>query len=199
MEPIILASHSPRRQEYLRLLGLPFTCMPSSADESYCPGMAPKAVAEELALRKVRKVLEELKNDPSSLSEFSWVCGADTIIALDGRIYGKPANREEAGKMLLAFQGRSHEVITAVALYNGRLKKIDCRSVLSKVTFAPMTPGEIEWYLDTNEWEGAAGAYKIQGKISCFITSINGSYSSIVGLPLHEFYVMLRDNGYLTT
>jgi septum formation protein len=99
--------------------------------------------------------------------------------------------------MLRKLQGRSHEVITSVALYNGRKKTTDCRSVVSTVTFAPLSPDEIEWYLNTGEWQEAAGAYKIQGLASCFITGIKGSYSGIVGLPLREFYVMLRDNGYL--
>ena len=192
MEPIILASGSPRRQEYLKLLGLPFTCMPSTVDEDFDPDSDPESVARELALRKVQKVVNILKDELPP-----WVCGADTIIALDRKIYGKPRDRDDAGRMLRAFSGKTHEVITAVALFNGRTQKTDCRSVKSSVTFAPITPREIEWYLNTGEWEDAAGAYKIQGLASCFIASINGSYSSIVGLPLREFYVMLRDNGYL--
>ena len=104
-------------------------------------------------------------------------------------------DREDARNMLSALQGKTHEVITAIALYNG--KSIDCRSVTSTVSFAPLSEGEIEWYLDTGEWQNAAGAYKIQGLASCFISGISGSYSSIVGLPLRELYVMLNDNGYL--
>ena len=199
MEPIILASGSPRRQEYFRLLGLPFTCMPSPANEDFNPQAEPRAVAEELAIRKVNKIVEILKNESplsSTKTVEPWVCGADTLIALDGKIYGKPLDRDDAGRMLRAFQGKTHEVISSVALFNGRAKTVDCRSVISTVTFAPLTSGEIEWYLDSEEWQDAAGAYKIQGLASCFITAINGSYSSIVGLPLREFYVMLRENGY---
>ena len=191
MEPIILASASPRREEYLRLLGLPFTCIPSPADETIDPQSEGAAAAEELALRKVSSVLAMLKNKPPL-----WVCGADTLISLDGKIYGKPAGREDAGRMLRAFQGKTHEVISAAALFSGRANTFDCRSVTSCVTFAPLSSGEIDWYLDSGEWQDAAGAYKIQGLASCFISSIKGSYSSIVGLPLREFYVMLRDNGY---
>jgi len=191
MEPIILASASPRRREYLELLGLPFTCVPSPEDENYDPGSEPETVAKELAIRKVTKVVEMLKDDSPP-----WVCGADTLISLDGKILGKPTDRRDAGQMLRSFAGRSHEVLSAVALYSGRSGKTDYRVVTSTVSFAPMKASEIEWYLDTGEWRDAAGAYKIQGLASCFISSIQGSYSSIVGLPLREFYAILKDNGY---
>ena len=198
MEPIILASESPRRRDFFTLLGLPFICVPPHVDESFEPGIDPRSLAEELAIRKVSKVAEMRKDAPL-------ICGADTVISLDGHIYGKAQDRNEAQRMLRTFQGKTHEVISAVALYkNTQLddKKtegtgtIDCRSALSTVTFAAMTKAEIEWYLDTNEWQGAAGAYKIQGLVSCFIKSITGSYSSIVGLPLSDFFAMLKDNGY---
>ena len=190
METIILASASPRREEYFKLLGLPFTRFPSQADESLDPGADGQTAAKELALRKVKSVLPLLEEPPL------WVCGADTLITLEGRIYGKPRDRQDAQRMLNAFQGKRHEVISAVALFCGRRGSFDCRAVVSAVTFAPLTPQEIQWYLDSDQWQDAAGAYKIQGLASCFISSIEGSYSSIVGLPLREFYVMLRDNGY---
>jgi septum formation protein len=190
MESIILASLSPRREEFFRLLGLPFTVMPSPANEDFEEGKDPRLVAEELAIRKARAVAEAPEGCPAP-----WVCGADTLVALDNRIYGKPKDREDAGKTLRALQGRTHQVISAVALDKVRAKTCDCRSVVSTVTFAPLSNAEIEWDLDSLEWQGAAGAYKIQGLASCFITHIEGSYSSIVGLPLREFYVMLRDNG----
>ena len=189
MEPIILASASPRRREYLELMGLPFICISSPVNEeieSFSDGCK---AAEELALRKVKKALEIQKNA-------LWVCGADTLISLNGKLYGKPQNREDAKNMLGIFQAKTHEVISAVVLYNGRLKTFDCRTVVSTVTFAALKPEEIEWYLETGEWHDAAGSYKIQGLASCFITRIEGSYSSIVGLPLREFYTILRDNGY---
>ena len=190
METIILASGSPRRQEYFRLMGLPFRCMPAQIDEDFNERAEAKTVAEALAARKVSKIVEILKE------EARWVCGADTIISLDGKIYGKPLDRPDAEQMLWAFQGRDHRVITAIALYNDRAKTMDSRTVESTVSFAAMTAGEIEWYLNSGEWRDAAGAYKIQGLASCFISDINGSYSSIVGLPLREFYAMLRENNY---
>jgi septum formation protein len=91
---------------------------------------------------------------------------------------------------------REHDVVTALALYNGHQGIVDCRSNLSTVRFADLSEKEIEWYLDSGEWQGVAGSYRIQGIGGCFISEIRGSYSSIVGLPLHDFYVMLRENGY---
>ncbi|MDR1128702.1 MAG: Maf family protein [Treponema sp.] len=191
MEPIILASGSLRRQEYFRLMSLPFSIMPSNISESYTGKRNPQQITKELASRKVKRILEQLQGRSPP-----WICGADTAIALDGAILGKPSSRDDAAAMLKKLQGRDHEVVTAVALYNGREKKTDCRCVASTVSFAPLSPDDIEWYLNTGEWQEAAGSYKIQGLASCFITGIKGSYSGIVGLPLREFYVMLRDNGY---
>jgi len=191
MEPIILASGSLRRQEYFRLLSLPFSIMPSRANEVPTPGLEPRAQAEEIALRKVNEVIKILA---SRLPP--WILGADTVIVVDGKVYGKPTEREDARAMLNTLSGREHEVITALALYNGKTKVIDCRSNISTVRFTQFSDAELEWYLDTGEWQGVAGAYRIQGLASCFISEIHGSYSSIVGLPMHDFYVMLRENGY---
>jgi septum formation protein len=191
MEPIILASGSLRRQEYFRLLGLPFSIMPSRITEDNRKNLGPRELAEDLAVRKVNSVVELLTGRLPL-----WIFAADTLISVDGVIFGKPADREDARRMLGALRGRSHEVITAMALLNGREKTTDCRSVTSAVSFSPFSDEELEWYLDTGEWQGVAGAYKIQGLAACFISRIDGSYSGIVGLPMQEFYVMLKDNGY---
>jgi septum formation protein len=191
MEPIILASGSLRRQGYFRLLGLPFSIMPSQIDESFDAHKSPREVTEELAVRKIERLLELLEGRLPP-----WICAADTVVSVDGEILGKPLDRAGAASMLRKLRGREHEVVTATALYNGREKNIDCRSVSSAVTFAPVSDEEIEWYLNTGEWQGVAGAYRVQGLASCFISSIQGSYSSIVGLPVRDFYLMLRENGY---
>lgn len=191
MEPIILASGSLRRQEYFKLLGLPFNIMPSYVDETPQMDISHKEQAEQIAERKVRKILEVLDGRLPL-----WILGADTMISIDNTVFGKPADRQEAYTMLKTLSGRTHEVITAMALYVGREKRIALKSVTSKVRFSTLSPEEIEWYLDTGEWQGVAGAYQIQGLASCFISYIEGSYSGIVGLPIHEFYGMLRENGY---
>lgn len=191
MDPIILASGSLRRQEYFRLLGLPFSIMPSLIDEAVDENMSPQECVEDFAVRKVNKIISLLQNRIPP-----WICGADTVISVDGVIFGKPRDRDDAQSMLVKLQGRSHEVMTAIALFNGKENTIDCRSVTSEVSFAALSEPEIEWYLNTGEWQGVAGAYKIQGLAACFISKIQGSYSAIVGLPMYEFYVMLRENGY---
>ena len=195
MEQIILASESKRRQDYLKLMGLNFICIAPDIDEKIDEALnknkSNRAKIEEIAKRKVQKVLEMSKNENPL-----WLVGADTVISLDGKFYGKPSDREDAKKMMQAFQNRDHKVITGVALYNGRKKTINSLSVETTVSYGPMSEKDINWYLDSEDWVGVAGAYRIQGLASCFIKGISGSYSSIVGLPLREFYVMLKDNGY---
>jgi septum formation protein len=191
MEPIILASGSPRRQEYFKLMGIPFSILPAEIDENMDAQTNPQKLTEELAVKKVQNVLKVMKDRLPK-----WVCGADTVIATENSIFGKPADREEAAQMLNMLSGKQHKVITAIAFYNGNELKIDRKSVSCTVSFAPLSAEEIEWYLDTNEWQGAAGAYRIQGLAGCFITQIKGSPSTVAGLPLREFYVMLRNNGY---
>ncbi|MDR0289878.1 MAG: Maf family protein [Treponema sp.] len=192
MEPIILASGSPRRQEFFRLLALPFVCMPSMIDETPLAGLNPRQATEELALRKTMSVVARLERE----SPPEWVFGADTVVVLGGEVFGKPGSRDAARAMLERLAGRSHEVITAMALYNGRVKKTDCRSAVAEVRFAPLAAADIEWYLGTGEWEGAAGAYRLQELGAVLIESIKGSPSAVAGLPLRDFYVMLSDNGY---
>jgi septum formation protein len=190
MDTIILASDSQRRKDYFQLLGLPFKAIPSPAEEIMDILKYPEAIASELAISKVNNVMRLLAEN-----EKSWIIGADTLISLDGKIFGKPKGRKDAREMLLSLSGHAHEVITAIAL-KGPKNSIDCRSVTSSVRFASLKEDEIEWYLNTGEWENAAGAYKIQGLAACFIEEIQGSYSGIVGLPLHVLYAMLKDNGY---
>lgn len=191
MEPIILASGSLRRHEYFRLLGLPFSIVKSHAPEDPVPGLDPSKQAEAIARRKVETVSETMRgrNPP-------WIFSADTVIVIDGEILGKPADRSDADRMLKRLSGREHTVVTGFALYNGKKRAIDSRTNESLVRFAPLSEEEIEAYLATGEWQGVAGSYRIQGIGGCFIAEIRGSYSSIVGLPLHDFYVMLRENGY---
>jgi len=191
MEPIILASGSRKRQDYFKMLGLPFSSFPASIDEKTSKQTDPQKLTSELAVKKVEKVIEIMKDRLPM-----WICGADTVVTIDNKIFGKPENHEEAASMLRKLSGKQHKVVTSIALFNGKTKKTDVCSASCTVTFAPLTEAEINWYLDTNEWQGAAGAYHIQGLAACFITKINGSSSTVAGLPLQEFYVMLRSNGY---
>ena len=177
------------------MLGLPFTVLPAMIEEVPVEGLGPRQTAEDFAVKKTRRVIELAQNGADT-PRACWICGADTIVSLDGAIFGKPAGREDAKVTLGRLANREHAVISAVALYNGRKETIDCRSVSSAVTFAALSDAEIEWYLDTGEWQGVAGAYRIQGLAGCFISSVTGSPGAVAGLPLRELYGMLRDNGY---
>ncbi|MDR0464943.1 MAG: Maf family protein [Treponema sp.] len=190
MESIILASGSLQRQKYFKLLGLPFNAASADIDESLCTHTDPTMLTRELAKLKTEKLINKMKQKPL------WIFGADTVIAINEKIFGKAKIREDAGAILKELSGKQHNVITSMALYNVRKEKTDIRTSCSTVTFAHLSEAEIEWYLDTNEWQGAAGAYRIQGLGGCFIQKIEGCPSNVVGLPLNEFYAMLKDNGY---
>jgi septum formation protein len=191
MESIILASGSLRRQEYFKLMGLPFNILTTDIDESQSTQTNPLKLTKELAIKKVEKAITVMQDRLPK-----WICGADTVVSLGDKIFGKPADREEAASMLKTLSGREHKVVTSVALYNKTDNKIDSCTAACSVTLASLSGAEIEWYLDTNEWQGVAGAYRIQGLAGCFISQIKGSPSTVAGLPLREFYAMLRDNGY---
>ncbi len=192
MEPIILASSSPRRQEILKMLKIPFRVIIPNIDETLSSAIEQEQIPELLAREKVTAVIHSL---PAG-QEIQWVLGADTVILFDNKVIGKPENHEQAVQYLTALQGNTHTVLTALVLYNGREKKTVSRLCKTKVTFAPMSAEEIEWYVETGEWHGAAGGYRIQSLASCFISNIEGSYSGAVGLPIFELYDILKEQGY---
>lgn len=192
MEPIILASSSPRRQEILKMLDIPFQVILPNIDETLTSSVDTEDIPELLAREKVSAVIHSLP----SQQEIQWVLGADTVIVKNGRIFGKPQSADEAAEFLKEFQGGSHTVITAVVLYNGKQKSTTSRVARTRVTFAPMTDDEIQWYLESGEWHGAAGGYRIQSLASIFIEKIEGSQSCVTGLPIHELYDMLKEQNY---
>ncbi len=192
MEPIILASSSPRRQEILKLLHISYQVIMPNVDETVEDNIPPEKVPEILARRKVDAVVHML---PSN-QEIPWVLGADTIVTIDGKIYGKPQNQDQAVTFLRDLQGRTHSVVTAIALFKGRTHTVATTTAITKVTFNAMTEKEIEWYADTGDWHGAAGGYRIQGLASCFISSIEGTDSCVMGLPIFELYDILKRQGY---
>lgn len=192
MDPIILASSSPRRQEILKMLDIPFVVHPSNMPEIVPQDIPLEKASEYLAAKKVDAVIHQLPAD----QEIPWVLGADTSIILDGKLYGKPKDENEASSFLHQLQGKTHAVITSLALFNGALHYLSTRTSVNLVTFAAMSDKEIDWYVSTSEWHGAAGAYRIQGLASCFISHIEGSESSVMGLPIFELYDMLKEQGY---
>lgn len=187
MSLLHLASASPRRRELLLQIGVPHVRVDAPIDERVLPGESPFAYVERLARAKAAAGLAVLGRDDAC------VLGADTAVVLDGRILGKPADRADALAMLAALSGRSHEVLTAVAVAAaGR-----CRSqvVSSRVHFRPLAAGEGEAYWDSGEPQDKAGGYAIQGLAAVFVDRLEGSYSAVVGLPLAETAALLAEFG----
>lgn len=174
------------------MLDIPFQVILPNIDETLTSSVDTEDIPELLAREKVSAVIHSLP----SQQEIQWVLGADTVIVKNGRIFGKPQSADEAAEFLKEFQGSSHTVITAVVLYNGKQKSTTSRVAKTKVTFAPMTDDEIQWYLESGEWHGAAGGYRIQSLASIFIEKIEGSQSCVTGLPIHELYDMLKEQNY---
>ncbi len=192
MQPIILASSSPRRQEILKLLNIPFQVVIPNYEEEYPDSIEPEKIPEYLATRKVDAVA---RSAPAG-TEYPWILGADTIIIKDKKILGKPEDSEQAFKFIKELQGKTHKVVTGMALFNSELHFVSNRTSITEVTFAKMTDEEINWYVSTGEWHGAAGGYRIQGLASCFITKIKGTNSGVMGLPIFELYDMLKEQNY---
>lgn len=217
---LILASSSPRRQELIRVLGLPVEIIPSDADESVNESWAPDKIVKHLALRKAYAVKRRMASEQGA-----FIVGSDTIVVLDGRVLGKPRDAAEAKAMLSALQGRQHHVFTGLAVVDAgasvcagapsseenagitRLGDASSYSVIcesgegkpgaiagctvSKVTFLPMNDMEIEAYVKTGDPLDKAGSYGVQGMGSVFIEKIEGDFYSIMGLPLNLLYKML--------
>jgi septum formation protein len=183
---IYLASKSPRRQELLKLIRVPFTVLtPHSheveVDETPHPGEDPAAYALRVTLeknREGRRWMEQRQLEPHP------VLSADTTVSVAGRILGKPESPKEAADFLNQLSGRAHQVITAVAVSDA--KKLHHRVVVSEVHFRPLGQADINRYLATGEYQDKAGGYAIQGYASRFIARLEGSYSGVVGLPLYE-------------
>ena len=175
---IILASASPRRKRLLRQARFPTTVIPSGIDETPIPGLAPAEHALELACRKARAVAANI-ND-------GLVLGGDTIVALDGRIIGKPVNVDHARRILAELSGSAHECITALCLIDKPSGREFSEVTSTKIFMNPLTPVMIEEYLATGEFQGKAGAYGIQETGDRFVREIQGSFTNVVGLPLES-------------
>jgi septum formation protein len=186
---LILASQSPRRQELLHLLSLPFAVIPSGVDETTTPAdLSPAALARWLAELKAEDVAARF---PGAL-----VIGADTIVVLGGAVMGKPVDSDDARRMLRALSGRTHRVITGIAVCRaGPDPLLLSDAVETEVTFRPLTDNEIGAYLLTDEPMDKAGAYAIQGFAALFVAGIRGDYPNIVGLPVVRLVELLRSVG----
>lgn len=199
MAQIILASASPRRSELLRQAGLTFSVIPSQGEE-VITSTHPAEVVEELSLQKAQEVADRiLKDDEGILSANSGpvvVIGADTVVAADHRILGKPADRREAREMISLLQGSIHQVYTGVTLIvacPGTDLRTRTFHECTDVDVYPMTDEEIEDYISTPEPYDKAGAYGIQGSFGIYIKGIHGCYYNVVGLPIARLIHELKD------
>lgn len=202
---IILASNSIYRKSVLSDLQIPFYVLPSNADEN-TDGIetledVPLILAERKA-RAVAKSLSEFSNNSIKNEQIAeaqncdLILAADTVLLFENKIIGKQATIEQAKKCLQQLNGKSHKVISALALLNRKNSKLTYRKNTTIVTFKSLKDKEIDCYLKTGEWQGAAGAYRIQQKGAFFVEKIEGSFTSVAGLPISELYDMLLAQGY---
>ena len=185
----ILASKSPRRKEILENIGLDFTVITADADET-CHETDPEEYVKILALRKGEAVLAALRQS-GKLPPDTVIIASDTVVALEDEILGKPRDKADAARMLRAFSGKAHRVISGVALLTAE-KKAVCAEVTS-VLFDEIPETEIAQYIETSEPYDKAGAYAIQGFAALWIKGIEGDYFNVVGFPLKRFSDLLRE------
>jgi septum formation protein len=186
--PLVLASASPRRRELLAQLGLDFEVIASDVPEECRAGETATAFAARVAREKARHVAAERPTQ--------WILAADTVVAIDDEILGKPIDGADAYRMLRRLSGRTHRVVTAVTLLSPGGAAAEA-VVETAVTFREITDDEIEAYLETGEPFDKAGAYAIQGQAGRFVAVYEGSYSNVIGLPLDEVGALCRQCGLL--
>lgn len=190
MKRIYLASRSPRRGELLRQIGVEFDVLPSDVDESLLPGEAPEHYVLRLAREKAEVCARRIAAE--GLASLP-VLAADTTVCADGEILGKPEDDADAAAMLRRMSDRWHTVLTAVAVAKG--ERIEVALSSTQVEMMRLGSSEIDRYIASGEPHGKAGAYGIQGLASIFIRRIEGSYSGVMGLPLHETSQLLKKFG----
>lgn len=186
MKRIILASKSPRRQELLGMLGYPFEIIVSDKEE-VITSTNPAEVTEELSRQKAEAVAEQVED--------GIVIGADTVVALDDKILGKPGDEKEAIEMIHSLQGRSHMVYTGVTILekqNGEIISCQVFSEGTKVNVGKMTEREVKEYVASGDSYDKAGGYGIQGIFGKFIEGIEGDYFNVVGLPVHRLFETIK-------
>lgn len=183
-----LASKSPRRRELLLRHGYDFGLLDLDIPEHPMPGEPPEDYVRRVAREKAGAGLLRVIGQPEAV-----VLGADTEVVLDGRVYGKPADAADAASMLRTLSGRTHRVLSSVAVVTaGREAQADS---VTEVRFAALDEAQIAEYLDSGEWVGKAGAYAIQGRAEAFVAHLAGSYSGVMGLPMFETVGLLRAFG----
>ena len=184
---LVLASASPRRAELLRAAGIEFDTVAVDIDERVLPGETPEACVARLARAKASAVALRLTASQAATP----ILGADTVVAVDGEILGKPKDEVDATRMLSLLAGRAHQVATGVCILKEGREASDV--ALTTVYFARMSTKEIAFYVQTGEGRDKAGAYAVQGLASRYVERIDGSYSNVVGLPVALVYRILQN------
>lgn len=187
LQPFVLASASPRRREMLAGVGLDFQVEAAAIDERVRPGEAPEVFVVRIAEEKARVVAQRHPG--------LWVLTADTVVVVDGEILGKPADAEEAVRMLTRLAGRGHEVWTGFCLGQAGREGQVCQAVRTEVRFAELPAAVIRAYVATGDPLDKAGGYGIQSLGGFMVAAISGSYSNVVGLPLAEVLAALTTVG----
>ena len=187
MAAIILASSSPRRSQLLEQIGVKFTVDSKEVDENI-PYLNAADLVRNLSLKKAQAVAEKYQE--------GIIIGADTVVAFNGEIYGKPKDENQARQMLQSLSGDYHEVLTAIALVNAHEpKKLVQKVVSTKVYFRKLSEEDIEQYLSWDEYKDKAGAYGIQGKGAVLVEKIEGCFYNVVGLPISALIDAFREMG----
>jgi septum formation protein len=176
-EPLVLASRSPQRRAILEQLGVDFTVVPADVEEDTRGD--PRRLVVENALRKARAV------------EGERVLGVDTDVVLDGHVFGKPADEDDAATLLRRLSGRTHEVWSGIALRAGGAERT--ASALTRVRFRRLEEPDLRWYLQSGEWRDRAGGYAIQGRGAALVSGVDGDFWNVVGLPLAELLRLAPD------
>ncbi len=190
MDTVILASQSKGRRELLENEGFSLVPLPADIDENI-PWENPEKEIQTLAEKKALACHAQHPERPEK-----WIIAADTLVVFQGKPIGKPADRAEAKAFLEALSGKEHSVISGVAFLDRTTGCLYSDSDVSKVHFKTLTDKDIEDYLSTGEWQGAAGAYRIQHKGGGLVERIEGSFSNIIGLPLSKLFNIMHVAGY---
>ena len=177
---LILASSSPQRRAILEQLGVRFRVVEPAVDELMAG--PPEELVLENARRKAAAVLDRLDGTGDENQTDQAVLGVDTVVALGGQVYGKPSDREQAGETLEALSGRTHRVLSGVCLIVDGTARTG--AAVTSVAFRLLDAATLDWYLDSDEWQGRAGGYAIQGRGAALVERIDGDYLNVVGLPV---------------
>jgi septum formation protein len=187
MSPLILASTSSARRALMDGLGLPYRAEAPGVDEDVSPTLTARQAVQELAARKAR-ALQARHPD-------AWVIGADQLVEVEGAVLGKPADRDAARKQLSQLLGHTHDICTGVCLVGPNGHVAEALEV-SRLTFYPVSPEELERYLDLGEWQGCAGSYRIEGAGQGLLARLEGDRTNVQGLPMLTVVRMLREAGF---